>query len=199
MGRRERHNLARCEHLLTTARRLFDTQGVEATTVRQLADEAGVALRTVYNFFPTKIDLLAALLVAEMREQLVSANPLDDTIPDDPREGLLALIRTEIESIDASSRAEQRQVLARSILASKICEARRYVADIDDTLRATIQDRVAEYVARGALRPDLDPEGVAELVFAMLNGYYLVWLQNDAPFEAILPAVARHLDVILRS
>ncbi|MFI9386015.1 TetR/AcrR family transcriptional regulator [Kutzneria sp. NPDC052558] len=39
------------------AKRLFETRGVTATTMRQVAAEAGVAERTVYTAFPTKTAL----------------------------------------------------------------------------------------------------------------------------------------------
>ena len=45
------------ELIRSAAARLFTDQGISATTMRQIAKEAGVAERTVYTAFPTKTAL----------------------------------------------------------------------------------------------------------------------------------------------
>jgi AcrR family transcriptional regulator len=47
--------------ILEAARRLFEANGYAATTMAQIATEAGVALKTVYLAFQTKSGLLRAL------------------------------------------------------------------------------------------------------------------------------------------
>lgn len=47
--------------ILAAARRLFEQQGYPATTMAEVAREAGVALKTVYLAFETKSGLLRAL------------------------------------------------------------------------------------------------------------------------------------------
>ncbi|GAB4210273.1 MAG: hypothetical protein OHK0022_43040 [Roseiflexaceae bacterium] len=62
-GRRERRDAA--EHrqrILTVARELFDAQGVEATTMYEIARGAGVGQGTLYRRYAHKGELCAALL-----------------------------------------------------------------------------------------------------------------------------------------
>src|SRR6186997_369190 len=47
--------------ILAAAQRLFERDGYAATTMAQIAQEAGVALKTVYLAFETKSGLLRAL------------------------------------------------------------------------------------------------------------------------------------------
>src|SRR3954465_2762662 len=47
--------------MLQAAQRLFERDGYVATTVEDIATEAGVALKTVYSAFATKAGLLRAL------------------------------------------------------------------------------------------------------------------------------------------
>lgn len=47
--------------ILAAAQRLFETKGYAATTMAEIAEEAGVALKTVYLAFQTKSGLLRAL------------------------------------------------------------------------------------------------------------------------------------------
>lgn len=50
--------------LLKAAHKLFLTQGFHGTSMREIADEAGVAVGGIYNHFATKEDIFAAVLDA---------------------------------------------------------------------------------------------------------------------------------------
>ena len=52
------------ERLLTTARRLFYSEGIHTVPVDRLVTEAGVTRATFYRHFPTKEDLVEAYLRA---------------------------------------------------------------------------------------------------------------------------------------
>ena len=56
--------------LLEAARHLFAAQGLEATTIAQIADGADIAVGSFYNYFQTKDELLAALVREALGEQL---------------------------------------------------------------------------------------------------------------------------------
>jgi AcrR family transcriptional regulator len=61
-SRRRREQAAATRHsILDAAQRLFEHEGYVATTMEAIADEAGVALKTVYLAFTTKSGLLRAL------------------------------------------------------------------------------------------------------------------------------------------
>src|SRR5215208_1510689 len=59
--RRPQQAAATRRSILDAAQRLFEEHGYPATTMEQVAAEAGVALRTVYVAFATKSGLLRAL------------------------------------------------------------------------------------------------------------------------------------------
>jgi AcrR family transcriptional regulator len=52
------------ERLLDAARRLFTSQGFDATTTRQIARQAGIAAGTLFNYFSNK-EAMVCTLVAE--------------------------------------------------------------------------------------------------------------------------------------
>jgi AcrR family transcriptional regulator len=58
IGRRERKKLQTRQLLSDTARRLFAERGFEQVSVAEVAREADVAEATVFNYFPTKEDLV---------------------------------------------------------------------------------------------------------------------------------------------
>src|ERR1044072_8672949 len=57
-GLRERKKQRTREHIAETARRLFSERGFERVTVAEVARGADVSEQTVFNYFPTKEDLV---------------------------------------------------------------------------------------------------------------------------------------------
>src|SRR5919201_986628 len=59
-GLRERKKRETRDRIVLAAFELFQTRGYDETTLSQIADRAQVAVRTVSNYFPQKVDLLVA-------------------------------------------------------------------------------------------------------------------------------------------
>ena len=75
-GRREQQAAETRELILAAARRLFASQGFGATSIAQIARDAGVAIPTIYKSIGTKLDLLAAL-----NERVAADAEVADLIP----------------------------------------------------------------------------------------------------------------------
>jgi AcrR family transcriptional regulator len=61
------------ERVIQAAHRLFIEQGYHGTSMRQIAEQAGLALGGIYNHFASKEDILAAVMVER--------NPYRDIVP----------------------------------------------------------------------------------------------------------------------
>src|SRR5918996_471952 len=55
------------ERILETADRLFYGQGIRAVGVDTIAAEVGISKRTLYNYFPSKDELIVAYLSRRLR------------------------------------------------------------------------------------------------------------------------------------
>jgi TetR/AcrR family transcriptional regulator, transcriptional repressor for nem operon len=63
------------DRLVSGARRVFHEQGVEKTTIADIAQAAGVPLGNVYYYFKTKDDIVAAVIgshIAEVQARLAA-------------------------------------------------------------------------------------------------------------------------------
>lgn len=88
--------------LLIIAARLFNQKGYERTTVRDIANAAGIQSGSLFHHFKTKEDILKSVMVdtiifntERMKKEMAKAETCVDT--------LKALIRCELESINGET------------------------------------------------------------------------------------------------
>lgn len=67
MGLRERKEAQTRETIFRIAMRKFCEESIEGTTFKEIAEEAEIAERTLYRYFPTKEDLATELYIANLR------------------------------------------------------------------------------------------------------------------------------------
>src|SRR6185312_6542266 len=149
MALRERKKEQTREQIAETARRLFGERGFEAVTVAEIARAADVSTQTVFNYFPTKEDLVYWRLESFEDELL-------GTIRDRaPGESVLTAFgrfvrapRGMLASRDPQER-ERLAALTRMIVSSPSLLAREqqifegYTRDLAELLGGDIQARVA--------------------------------------------------------
>jgi len=71
------------ERILDTADRLFYRQGIRVIGVDTVAAEIGISKRTLYNYFPSKDDLIVAYLSRRLRPIEVTDGPPAEQILED--------------------------------------------------------------------------------------------------------------------
>ena len=70
------------EQLLTEARRQIESRGYAKTTIRSVAAGCGIAVGTVYNYFPSKEMLIATFLSEDWRACIA---PIAEDVEDDAK------------------------------------------------------------------------------------------------------------------
>jgi AcrR family transcriptional regulator len=161
-GLRERKKQQTRELIAETARGLFAERGFEAVTVAEIARAADVSTQTVFNYFPTKEDLVYWRLESFEAELLA-------TIRDRaPGESVLAAFgrfvrapRGMLGNPDAQAR-ERLAALTRMIVESPSLLAREqqifagYTRDLADLLGGDIAAQVAANAMMGVHRALVD-------------------------------------------
>ena len=155
--------------ILEAAQRLFERSGYAATTMAEIATEAGVALKTIYLAFGTKSGLLRTLWNLLLRGD-------ESDLPVSERRWYLDVLEEKNPErqlrLNASNSATGKRRL------SAILEVIRNGASVDADIAALWQRIQVEYHAnqraiveriheRGHLEPTLDVEHASDILWAL--------------------------------
>jgi AcrR family transcriptional regulator len=180
MGLRESKKLQTRQAIAATAMRLFVLRGFDRVTVGEIAREAGVSEKTVFNYFPTKEDIF----FDEVPERLEA---LTDAVRGrGPGQSLVAAMH-ELHAKQCGRLASPGFAqFARTIAESAALQAKEteVMAQFTDHLAATIRDEL-----------DLHPAD-AQIAANLLMSVHWQFFRN-ARAHALAgrsgPAAARHL------
>ena len=78
------------DHLLLEARQQIEQNGYGAVTIRSIAKGCGVGVGTVYNYFPSKEDLVATYLLSDWKRCVTTIHTVS-TYSDTPRPVVLCI------------------------------------------------------------------------------------------------------------
>jgi len=174
--RRQQQAAATRQTILAAAQRLFERHGYPATTMEQIAAEAGVALRTVYVAFSTKSGLLRALwdlrLKGDQDQSAVAERPWYREVlqePDPERQlrrnaGHACVVKQRIAGVLKVLRS------AAPVDPDAAALWRLIQSDFHDNQRAIVES----LHARQALRPDLDVARATDILWTL--NHPDVWL-----------------------
>jgi AcrR family transcriptional regulator len=87
------------EEILDVAAGLFVSQGLAATTTRQIAERVGIRQASLYYYFAGKDEILLELLTQSVRPSLRVAAALESRSRDDPAAGLYALALIDVRTL----------------------------------------------------------------------------------------------------
>jgi AcrR family transcriptional regulator len=173
--------------------RVIQRDGVEAASVRKVAQEAGWSAGSLRHYFSTQSELLtfAMQMVVERVEARVGA--LEPQA--DPREAVESRLQ-ELLPLDKERRVENEVWLAFAGRALVDPQLRAPHEEVDEELRTACLRALQELGSAGRLRAGLDLELEAERLHGLLDGLALhtAMRPDRMPPQLIRSVLARHLD-----
>lgn len=172
------------DRLLRAAVRLFSRRGFGGTTVRAIAEEAGVALGLMYAHFESKEAVLVALMDASV---LDVAQTLDAAEKEPSAHGFVsALLRAAVPLLDTHRDAWRLSYALRhqpEVLTSLSGPMKRFSAATLERLRHALASRGVP-----------DAEVQAAVLFALVDGIsqQYVMVPRGYPIDAVIAAAASH-------
>lgn len=150
--------------ILAAAQKLAAEGGMAAVQIAAVAARAGIAAGTVYRYYPSKNDLVAALMNAVADRELAAMRTAADAAP-----GPLSALAAGIATFAARALAERR--LSWAVIAEPVdADVDALRLDFRQTLAAELERRIKAATTRGLL-PDQDTRVTAPaIVGALMEG-----------------------------
>ena len=162
--------------LLAVAREMFDRYGPHKVTLDDIARAAGMAVPSLYYYFPSKSELLREVVVAEHREML-GAIERRVAAAAGPEQKLLELSRLVFEKMRKLSRLPG---MSRGERMSMFAEIEQEAQRFKQAIVEIIEGILVEGLCQGVFeveRPDL----AARMFAAGLRGLFETVLDGEFP------------------
>jgi len=162
--------------ILNSAQRLFEKNGFEETTIRQVAKKAGVGLGTIFSHFPDKESILISSLIDDLEQTNQKAwETMPRGVP--VKEKMLHLAKKGYEAW------LQRPALSK-VLLREMCFTPGPDRDVLRAIDREFMKQVAEMLEiakqQGELRSDVDTVLATKSAFSVYLTTVLFWLNDSA-------------------
>jgi AcrR family transcriptional regulator len=176
-GRRELQKQERERRIVAAARRLFDLKGYANTAMEEIAARAGVAVGTLYNYFPSKDELLLAILRRETDTLIDAGERVLQNPPMELGDAVSAIASLFIDSITSDKRGLWREVLAAAMSSPEKMRTRLF--DLDLRFIAQFATLVDKFKNRHAVASEVDSIQAAGLFYSVCVAWGMAYLTNE--------------------
>ncbi|HEV2121871.1 MAG TPA: TetR family transcriptional regulator [Chloroflexota bacterium] len=182
--------------ILETALRLFRERGYEETTMRAIAQEAGVSLGNAYYYFRSKEHLIQAFYARSHEEHLAAAVPLLER-EQDLKARLLGVVKAKIETTEPYHRFS-------GILFKSAADPQSPLSPFSpesNPVRQQSTALMAQVLAGSNVRVPKDlEEELPHLLWLYLMGIVLFWIHDFSPGHRRTYRLIDHtVDLVVRT
>jgi TetR/AcrR family transcriptional regulator, cholesterol catabolism regulator len=179
--------------VIEAARDLFDTQGYQGTTIREIARHADVSVGSVFTSFASKGEILSQVM-EERLEGLYAE--LDRVVPH--LRGSTADRLRSMFAIHFAFEAQRTKLFLSHIAAAYDWTLPPTAKPFGRTpgLRDVIRDVLLKGVAQGDVDPDIDIHGVVELLVGAYGWSFRLAVTEGADAKAMTEAMDRQIGLI---
>jgi AcrR family transcriptional regulator len=188
---RERRHRATREEILAVARGLMLEEGVEGLSIREVARRTGFSPASLYTYFSSKDEIVAALTEESFRELNEYLSRVSGDLPPEERLVQLGLAYMEFAEDNPADLA----CVVNSSMVAELPEG------IDPSLGLAaahkLSDTLRDGIAAGVF-PSGDDEVVAEMAYGLWSLVHGMTLLRSAYFGWVAPGVTVDAERVLR-
>lgn len=194
-GLRQRQAQEREARILRAAEGLFTRRGYARTSMQDIAGRSKLAVGTLYNYFPSKPDILLAIVDRDTAEGVSAGEAIVKAPPTDPTAAVEALLEQSLAPYARHDRALWRELMGAAMTDRELA---RGVFGSDVRLIGLLATLLGELEARGDLRPGVDPGRAAIVLYGAFFSWFLAYVTSDTLELAEVDAeLARSIDLIM--
>jgi AcrR family transcriptional regulator len=195
MNRREASKNQTRQLILSAARRLFAQKGMEESTIRDIAREAGVSPASVVVHFKSKTALLEEALNRDIEtalSELVASMPEDLELLD----RLMHLAKGFFRLYDQNRKLYR--ALIRHTMFEPAAETPN-ITNVSELYLRFLSGLVEEGQARGIIKPEVDATVAAASIFSLyLGALIMLFRLPEMTVELVAEALAAMIDQYLK-
>jgi len=172
---------ARRDHLVRLAAEIFARKGFQATTVREIAKEAGILSGSLYHHFDSKESIVDEVL-SRFLDDVLGRYRAVIAAGGEPRDVLAAMVRIGFESLEPHRAAITVMQNDWNYLRSLPGDRFDYLVAAEDEVERMWVDQIKRGQAEGQLRADVDPK----LTYRMIRDTIWVsvrWFRPDGRLD----------------
>ena len=197
VGLRDRQKQERERRIVKAAERLFARKGYAEVAMEDVAARAGLAVGTIYNYFPSKSALLLAIVRSETESLLARGRKILDEPPRDPVAAVSAFTEIFLEDLTRDDRRLWRELFGAAIAEPSTVGRRLFEGDTQLVSQlASLLDRYRSY---GVLPSDVEPLPAATVLYSVCFTWMTAYLMNDAiSAEMVRDEIRRGIAIAMR-
>ena len=197
VGLRDRQKLERELRIVKAAEKLFARKGYAEVAMEDVATRAGLAVGTIYNYFPSKSALLLAIVGRETESLLARGRKILEDPPRDPVAGVSAFTGIFLDDFTRDDRRLWRELFGAAI--AEPATVGRRLFDGDAQLVLQLSSLLERYRRDGTLAPDLEPLPAATVLYGVCFTWLTAYLVNDAiSAEMVRNEIRRGIAIAMR-
>lgn len=175
--------------LIATAIDLFARNGIDGTTVEQIAAEAGVGKGTVYNYFAAKEDIVVAFIAELERSSLPAVKRFAESRA--PLEEILEGFAWQLLKAKRDHVPFMHAFLARMMGPDN--RFHDHLVEMQAAIDATLTALFSRLQARGLVRADTDMGDMRMSFKTMHLGLTMLWALEGAPWRETRKVLKGHM------
>jgi len=176
-GLREQQKEQRRSAILRAAARLFAKRGYADTGMQEIAERAGLAVGTLYNYFPSKPEIVLALVERDVASSLAAGEAIVKRPPRDPVAAVAKLLDLDFAPLARHDRELWRELVCAALGDPEI-GASFFASDL--RLVGQLSALLAELQSRGDLRAELEPGRAAVTLYGVFFTWFMATVTSDA-------------------
>ena len=177
VGLRDRQKLERERRIVKAAEKLFARKGYAEVAMEDVAARAGLAVGTIYNYFPSKSALLLAIIGRESESLLARGRKILDDPPRDPVAAASQFTEIFLDDFTRDDRRLWRELFGAAIADPSVVGRRLFEGDA--RLVSQLAALLEQYQRNGVLASDIEPLPAATVIYGVCFTWMTAYLMND--------------------